>query len=139
MTDEQIKGIARAINPHWWNDDIDLLNFTRAVLARAGQKHPSSGESHGDSLKSRDEALRLADDLDAEFVQGRISNHSGRKAATELRRLHEANAELLGTLKHARDLVAEWGAYASDYFQTKYGLTLDLKQLDAAIQRGEKT
>ena len=35
MTDEQVKGIARAINPHWWNDDIDLLDFTRAVLARA--------------------------------------------------------------------------------------------------------
>jgi len=34
MTDEQIKGIARAINPHWWNDDIDLLNFTRVVLSR---------------------------------------------------------------------------------------------------------
>jgi len=35
-------------------------------------------------------ALRLADALDAEFVQGRISNHNGRKAAVELRRLHEA-------------------------------------------------
>jgi hypothetical protein len=33
------------------------------------------------------EALRLADALDAEFVQGRISNHNGRKAAVELRRL----------------------------------------------------
>ena len=35
------------------------------------------------------EALRLADALDDEFVQGRISNHNGRKAAAELRRLHE--------------------------------------------------
>ena len=34
MTDEQVKGIARAISPYWWNDDIALLNFTRAVLAR---------------------------------------------------------------------------------------------------------
>jgi hypothetical protein len=33
------------------------------------------------------EALRLADALDHEFVQGRISNHTGRKAAVELRRL----------------------------------------------------
>ena len=33
------------------------------------------------------EALRLADALDDEFVQGRISNHNGRKAAVELRRL----------------------------------------------------
>lgn len=34
------------------------------------------------------EALRLADALDDEFTQGRISNHTGRKAAAELRRLH---------------------------------------------------
>ena len=33
------------------------------------------------------EALRLADVLDDEFTQGRISNHTGRKAAVELRRL----------------------------------------------------
>ena len=37
------------------------------------------------------EALRLADALDDEFTQGRISNHNGRKAAVELRRLHEVN------------------------------------------------
>jgi len=35
------------------------------------------------------EALRLADVLDDEFTQGRISNHNGRKAAAELRRLHD--------------------------------------------------
>jgi len=33
------------------------------------------------------EALRLADALDAEFVQGRISNSTGRESAVELRRL----------------------------------------------------
>ena len=42
------------------------------------------------ALEIEPEALRLADALDAEFVQGRISNHNGRKAAVELRRLHEA-------------------------------------------------
>ena len=41
-------------------------------------------------MSTQPEALRLADALDAEFVQGRISNHNGRKAAVELRRLHEA-------------------------------------------------
>ena len=33
------------------------------------------------------EALQMADDLDHEFTQGRISNYNGRKAAVELRRL----------------------------------------------------
>ena len=40
----------------------------------------------------------LADALDDEFVQGRISNYNGRKAAVELRRLHEANQDLLKAL-----------------------------------------
>lgn len=40
------------------------------------------------------EALRLADELETEFAQGRISNHTGRKAATELRRLHAENETL---------------------------------------------
>ena len=44
------------------------------------------------------EALRLADDLDHEFAQGRISNYNGRKAAVELRRLHEVNQDLLKAL-----------------------------------------
>ena len=44
------------------------------------------------------EALRLADALDDEFTQGRISNHNGRKAAVELRRLHEVNQDLLKAL-----------------------------------------
>lgn len=44
------------------------------------------------------EALRLADALDAEFVTGRISNHTGREAAAELRRLHSVNAQLVAAL-----------------------------------------
>ena len=40
-----------------------------------------------EAMSTEPEALRLADALDAEFVQGRISNHNGRKAAVELRRL----------------------------------------------------
>jgi hypothetical protein len=43
------------------------------------------------ALEAKPAALRLADALDDEFTQGRISNHSGRKAAVELRRLHEVN------------------------------------------------
>ena len=48
-------------------------------------------------------ALRLADALDDEFVQGRISNHTGRKVAAELRRLHALNGELLEALKYHQE------------------------------------
>ena len=44
------------------------------------------------------EALRLADALDDEFTQGRISNHNGRKAAAELRRLYEFAMEQQGKI-----------------------------------------
>lgn len=40
-------------------------------------------------MSTQPEALRLAESLDEEFTKGRISNHSGRKAAAELRRLYE--------------------------------------------------
>jgi hypothetical protein len=39
-------------------------------------------------MSTQPEALRLADELDSEFTTGRISNHTGRKAAAELRRQH---------------------------------------------------
>jgi hypothetical protein len=64
------------------------------------------------------EALRLADALDNEFTQGRISNHNGRKAAVELRRLHEVNQDLLKALHEALETdlarvgeVGVWGEW----------------------------
>jgi len=80
-------------------------------------------------------ALKCADELERCWADPGLQLRS----AAELRRLHEANDDLLGTLKHARDLVAEWGACASAYEQEKGGLALDLKQLDAVIQRRTKT
>ena len=53
------------------------------------------------------EALRLADALDAEFVQGRISNSTGRESAVELRRLHEVNQDLLKALHEALETEQE--------------------------------
>ncbi len=61
------------------------------------------------------EALRLADALDDEFVQGRISNHNGRKAAVELRRLHEVNQDLLKALHEALETEQEPVAWRYKY------------------------
>jgi hypothetical protein len=49
-------------------------------------------------MSNQPEALRLADALESEFLQGRISNHNGRKAAAELRRLHDNNEVLMNAL-----------------------------------------
>ena len=51
-----------------------------------------------ETMSTEPEALRLADALDDESTQGRISNYNGRKAAVELRRLHEVNQDLLKAL-----------------------------------------
>lgn len=45
---------------------------------------------------------------------------------------------LLNALKEAREMVAAWGAYASNYFQEKHNLADDLKRLDDVIAAGEK-
>lgn len=45
------------------------------------------------SMTTQTEALKLADDLDSEFAQGRISNHTGRKAAQMLRALAQPEQE----------------------------------------------
>lgn len=45
----------------------------------------------------------------------------------EVKRLREA-------LEDARDMVADWAAYASEYYQKKWKLDEDLAKLDAALE-----
>ena len=66
-------------------------------------------------MNTQPEALRLADALDDEFTQGRISNYNGRKAAAELRRLHEKCEQWVGltdqeinSVCYKRDWTAPW-------------------------------
>lgn len=46
--------------------------------------------------------------------------------------------ELLASLKEARELVEDWGAYAPAYMQEKHDLEGDMNKLDAAIANTEK-
>ena len=45
--------------------------------------------------------------------------------------------ELLASLKEARELVEDWGAYAPAYMQEKHDLEGDLSRLDAVISKME--
>lgn len=84
---------------------------------------------------SRPEALRLADRLE----HGRGDDVIYAKpAATELRRLHEVNADLLQALKNATEAIEHWGLYASDYFQQKWDLQSDINAARAAIAKAER-
>jgi hypothetical protein len=84
---------------HAWEEHVDeIVNTEHNKQIEIAQAYERGWNA---ALAQREwvpEALRLADALDAEFVQGRISNHNGRKAAAELRRLHEVNQDLLKAL-----------------------------------------
>ncbi len=53
----------------------------------------------------------------------------------ELRRLHEVNAELVEALEEATEKIADWGAYAGEYFQNKYDLQADIDKAKAALAK----
>ena len=52
-------------------------------------------------------------------------------------RLYALNAELVKALHEANDAIAEWGAYASAYFQTKYDLQGDIDKAEEALAKAE--
>jgi hypothetical protein len=68
------------------------------------------------------EALKLADEIDAEFYQGRISNHNGRKAAQMIRLLVDSPVQ---PVKQEPVAWAEYnpkGARSNLYFEFGAGL-----------------
>ena len=88
--------VKMALAEHAWEKRVVKTEHDRAVeLGKAYERGWNAALAQREWVP---EALRLADALDAEFVQGRISNHNGRKAAVELRRLHEVNQDLLKAL-----------------------------------------
>ena len=70
---------------HAWEKRVVKTEHDRAVeLGKAYERGWNAALAQREWVS---EALRLADALDAEFVQGRISNSTGRESAVELRRL----------------------------------------------------
>ena len=64
----------------------------------------------------------------------RLTDHETARTADKAR-----IAELTEALKNAREMVADWGAYASEYFREKHGLDRDIAELDAALaQQGKE-
>lgn len=56
----------------------------------------------------------------------------------QLRKAREERNKLLAALKDAREMVDDWGAYATAYMQEKHDLAGDLDRLDAAISKVEE-
>jgi len=90
---------------------------------------------------STEELKRLAEPLAA--PNGSDSNaswwdsfHRAANPAAILELIRQRD-ELLASLKEARELVEDWGAYAPAYMQEKHDLEGDMNKLDAAIANAE--
>jgi len=102
---------------------------------RCGKENPA--DVHTCSLPK---ALALADMIEEDPMTTWGYREASHETAAELRRLHAENEALRDALKLAKTNIADWGSYASEYFQSKHDLQGDLDSIDRALARaGEKT
>jgi len=66
-----------------------------------------------------------------------IARHIAAANPAAILELIQQRDELLVALKDARELVDDWGAYATAYMQEKHDLAGDIERLDAAISKVE--
>ena len=74
--------------------------------------------------------------MDCDQARVDIARHVAAANPAAILELIRQRDELLAALKYARELVDDWGAYASNYMQEKHDLAGDLDRLDAAIAKG---
>ena len=55
-----------------------------------------------------------------------------------IKELEQKLSIAIETLKFAKESIADWGEYASDYFKEKYSLESDVKRIHDVIQTLEK-
>ena len=109
MNIEELKRLAEAATPGPWAHGVTWIEHLGGIVAL------------GNTARSKQDVAYVA-----------AANPS---AILELIRQRD---ELLAALKDARELVDDWGAYASNYMQEKHDLAGDLDRLDAAISKVEK-
>jgi purine nucleoside phosphorylase len=99
-------------------------------------------------MTEQTEAQRLADELDNEYTTGRISNHTGRKAAAELHRLETelerermrlaacdviACADTPETAAQARQMRADYKSAASESVARRVDECIKLRSVNAEM------
>ena len=76
--------------------------------------------------------------MDCNPVRVDIARHIAAANPAAILELIRQRDELLVALKDARELVDDWGAYATAYMQEKHDLAGDIERLDAAISKVEE-
>jgi hypothetical protein len=109
MDIEELKRLAEAATPGPWHDRCGVLRETNGGVTPIATVYRS---------------------FNSQFIAA-----ANPAAVLELIRQRD---ELLAALKDARELVDDWGAYATAYMQEKHDLAGDLERLDAAISKVEE-
>lgn len=78
------------------------------------------------------------DHIDCDVFRVNIARLIAAANPSAILELIQQRDELLAALKDARELVDDWGAYATAYMQEKHDLAGDLERLDAAISKVEE-
>ena len=107
MNIEELKRLAVAATPGPWAHGVTWIEHLGGIVAL------------GNTARSKQDVAYVAAANPAAILE-----------------LIQQRDELLAALKYARELVDDWGAYASNYMQEKHDLAGDLDRLDAHIKGG---
>jgi len=143
------KALAATPGPWAWDDnnirdaDYDEKEYAPWLVASdepvlCGQIRANTPEN-ADYIAAANPAavLGLIEKLDAAHTELELVRDDNHKMMLEIDWLRRQRDELLAALKDARELVDDWGAYASNYMQEKHDLAGDLAKLDAVIAKAE--
>ena len=137
MNIEELKRLAE-LNAGWsnassaWND---MINEGGAVVGRIGGAVVGHIDEDGNKYDVAVVDLVQYDGFEGDSLQ-LAKFYAAANPAVVLELIRQRD-ELLSALKEARELVDDWGAYASNYMQEKHDLEGDLSRLDAVISKME--
>ena len=77
------------------------------------------------------------DHIDCDVFRVNIARLIAAANPSAILELIQQRDELLVALKDAREMVDDWGAYASEYMQEKHDLVGDINRLDEIITKAE--
>ena len=117
MNIEELKRLAEAATPGPWREVTTLENGFFEVIGDSKRVAHAFGNCRQEAIDNRRYIAAANPAVVLELIRQR--------------------SELLASLKEARELVEDWGAYAPAYMQEKHDLEGDMNKLDAAIARAE--
>ena len=138
MNIEELKRLAEAATPGQWRIRPYIPGIDCGVDGMFQVCHHASARDAAYIAAANPAAmLELIDYV--EYLRGKNREHFDACTGCdeELKSVSKQRDELLASLKEARELVEDWGAYAPAYMQEKHDLEGDLSRLDAVISKME--